>query len=251
MIGDGALSPDADTMKRFFDLILSLTALVLLAPLLLVVSLLISAYDGKSPFFRGRRVGRGGDEFRMLKFRSMRLGSAGAQSTKSDDPRITPVGAFVRRYKLDELPQLWNIVLGQMSFVGPRPNVASEVAMYSEVERRLLTVRPGITDFASIIFSDEGEILRGSNDPDLDYNLLIRPWKSRLGLHYIDRSSLRIDLALIHLTALAIVDRASALERAASLLSRTGAPPDLVEIARRRLPLVRALPPGVQRPAAC
>lgn len=234
-------------VKRLFDVGLSATALALLSPLLLVVSLLIWLQDFHSPFYRGERVARRHGRFRMLKFRSMvvRADRTGVSSTAGDDRRITPIGHFVRRFKLDELSQLWNVLLGQMSFVGPRPNVPTEVALYSAEERHLLDVRPGITDFASIVFADEGDILRGSKDPDRDYNLLIRPWKSRLGLHYVRVSSLWVDLQLIWFTALAILSRPRALAAVQGLLRRTGAPADLVRIAGRSEPLTPTLPPGV------
>jgi len=234
-------------MKRLFDIVGATAGLAVLAPLLLVVAALIWLQDFHSPFYRGERVGRDGRPFRMVKFRSMvaRADRTGVRSTAGDDRRITRVGQFVRRFKLDELTQLWNVLRGDMSFVGPRPNVPTEVALYSQVERGLLAVRPGITDFASIVFSDEGEILRGSKDPDRDYNLLIRPWKSRLGLHYVAVRSVRLDVRLILLTLLAAASRPRALGSVQQLLERTGAPPELVRVAGRDSRLVPTLPPGV------
>ena len=234
-------------MKRLIDLVVALVALVILSPLLLIVSLLILLQDQHSPFYIGKRVGRGLRPFGMVKFRSMRINAdkSGVASTAADDRRITRLGTFIRRFKIDELPQLWNIVRGEMSFVGPRPNVASEVDLYSPEERRLLDVRPGITDFASIVYSDEGEILRGSTNPDRDYNMLIRPGKSRLGLHYVTHRSIFVDLALIGLTACAIVDKARALRGVCWLLERTGAAPELIRKASRQDSLRPELPPGV------
>lgn len=234
-------------MKRSFDLLVAIPALLLLSPLLVVVCLLIFLQDYRSPFYYGRRVGRGGRIFSMVKMRSMVINaeSIGARSTAGDDRRITPIGLFVRRFKLDEFPQLWNIVRGDMSLVGPRPNVPDEVALYSNAERRLLDMRPGLTDFASIVFSDEGDILRGSADPDRDYNLLIRPWKSRLGLHYVTHRSLWLDVELIALTALAILAKPRALEGVQQLLRATNADPELCRVARRDEPLQAAPPPGV------
>jgi lipopolysaccharide/colanic/teichoic acid biosynthesis glycosyltransferase len=232
-------------MKRAFDLVIATVALIVLLPLILAISVLIVAQDGHGPFYSGVRVGRNGRPFRMVKFRSMRVGQSGAQSTAADDPRITRIGPFIRRFKLDEIPQLWNIIRGHMSFVGPRPNVPSEVALYSAVERELLSVRPGITDFASIVFADEGEILRGSPDPDRDYNLLIRPGKSRLGLHYIAQRSFGVDLALIRLTGVAVLDRPRALRETVELLRRTDADAELLDLAGRTRPLEPLLPPGV------
>ena len=111
----------------------------------------------------------------------------GVNSTSLNDARITPVGHKIRKYKLDEFTQLWNVLIGDMSLVGPRPNVLVDTNLYTKVERKLLTVRPGITDFSSIVFSDEGKILENKKDPNLSYNQFIRPWKSRLGLIYIEK----------------------------------------------------------------
>jgi lipopolysaccharide/colanic/teichoic acid biosynthesis glycosyltransferase len=182
----------------------------------------------------------------MVKLRSMRIGAdrSGVDSTAAGDNRITPVGHFIRRYKLDEITQLWNVLLGDMSLVGPRPNVERETRLYTAVENRLLSVRPGITDYASVVFSDEGEILRDEPDPDLAYNQLIRPWKSRLALFYIENTSLGLDLKLIWLTALAILSRSRALAAAARDLEQRGAPAELVQVARRKDKLVPHPPPG-------
>jgi lipopolysaccharide/colanic/teichoic acid biosynthesis glycosyltransferase len=182
----------------------------------------------------------------MVKLRSMRIGAdkSGVDSTSAGDSRITPVGHFIRRYKLDELTQLWNVLIGDMSLVGPRPNVERETRLYTEIEQRLLTVKPGITDYASIDFADEGDILQGQPDPDLAYNQLIRPWKSRLGLFYIEQRSLVLDLKLIFLTAVTIVSREKALRAVTQDLERRGAPADLVRVARRIDRLVPHAPPG-------
>jgi lipopolysaccharide/colanic/teichoic acid biosynthesis glycosyltransferase len=125
----------------------------------------------------------------------------GPSSTSADDPRITKLGAFLRRFKLDELPQIINVFKGEMSLVGPRPQVAWAVEGYSPEEQRVLTVRPGITDWASIRFSNEGEILKGSTDPDRDYMILIHPEKMRLSLQYVDRMSFGTDLGILLRTA--------------------------------------------------
>jgi lipopolysaccharide/colanic/teichoic acid biosynthesis glycosyltransferase len=233
-------------MKRALDVTLALLGLALASPLLVPVLVAIWAQDLHSPFYVAPRTGRGAQPFRMVKLRSMRVGAdrTGVDSTAAGDSRITRVGLFVRRYKLDELAQLWNVLKGDMSLVGPRPNVERETRLYTSEEARLLSVRPGITDFASIVFADEGEILEGQRDPDLAYNQLIRPWKSRLGLFYIERQSFALDLALIALTALAIVSRAAALRGVARLLRTLGAPERLVAIALREAPLHPFPPPG-------
>ena len=236
-------------MKRAFDLILALVAFVLLLPVTLVISVAIWSQDRKSPFYVANRVGRKGIPFRMVKFRSMVVNAdrIGGASTAGDDRRITALGAFIRRYKIDELPQLWNIIVGDMSFVGPRPNVPPDVALYSEEERGLLEGRPGITDLSSIVFADEAEILRGSRDPDLTYNLVIRPWKSRLGLHYLRTRTVAMDMRILWLTGLAIATRPRALAGVQQILQETGAEPVLIVVAGRTDALVDALPPGVTR----
>jgi lipopolysaccharide/colanic/teichoic acid biosynthesis glycosyltransferase len=135
----------------------------------------------------------------MYKFRTMVTNAdrVGGPNTPDDDPRVTRTGRFLRRYKLDELPQLLNVLRGDMSFVGPRPQVPDEVAAYTPQERELLLVRPGITDWASLRFSNEGEILAGHADPDRAYAELIRPEKMRLGLEYVHRGTFRDDLAIL------------------------------------------------------
>jgi lipopolysaccharide/colanic/teichoic acid biosynthesis glycosyltransferase len=233
-------------MKRLFDLIVATFGLLASLPVLAPVCGLIWLQDFHSPFYVAPRVGRGGRLFRMIKLRSMvvRADKTGVDSTAKADPRITPIGRFVRKCKLDEAPQLWNVVRGEMSLVGPRPNVERETRLYTAVEQRLLSVRPGITDFASIVFSDEGDILEGKPDPDIAYNQLIRPWKSRLGLSYIERRNLWVDVRLIGLTILAGLSRRSALEGVAGILAKRGAPAELVKVARREEPLVPTPPPG-------
>ena len=185
--------------------------------------------------------------------RSMRIGAdkSGVSSTSNNDQRITPVGHFIRRFKVDELTQLWNVLWGDMSFVGPRPQVQSGVDLYTVRERELLSVRPGITDFASIVFSDEGSILSGSSDPDADYDRLIRPWKSRLGLVYVASQNRWLDIRLILLTATAIVSRQTALDGVVSILENLQVNAQLVDICRRSKPLESGFPPDADfRPFA-
>lgn len=233
-------------MKRALDILLAAAGLIVTSPLLLTVMFLIWRQDGFSPFYIAPRIGRAEKPFRMVKLRSMvkNADKSGVDSTSANDQRITRVGQFVRRYKLDELTQLWNVLKGDMSLVGPRPNVKREIDLYTREEKRLLSVRPGITDFASIVFSDEGEILADKSDPDIAYNQLIRPGKSRLGLFYVDRRSLAVDVELIWLTALAVVAKPAAQTGVVRLLERLGAPSALVSVARRDTPLVPAPPPG-------
>ncbi len=233
-------------MKRALDIAISVAGLTLASPLLLAVTAAIWLYDFHSPFYVARRMARGGGTFRMVKFRSMVVNAdrTGVNSTSASDRRITPIGRFVRAYKIDELTQLWNVLKGDMSLVGPRPQVHADAELYTHEERRLLSVRPGITDLASIVFSDEGNILRDSAEPDLLYNQIIRPWKSRLALLCIDRQSMWLDLRLLALTALAILSRDAALGRAERLAEELGADPLVRRMAARREPLLHYPPPG-------
>ncbi len=234
------------TAKRVFDVAFAACGLALASPLLAIVALGIYLYDFHNPLYIAIRVGCGGRPFRMIKFRSMVVNAdrTGVTSTSAADARVTPVGRFVRKFKLDELVQLWNVLRGDMSFVGPRPNVPSGVAVYTPLERHLLDVAPGITDFASIVFADEGEILRGHSDTDAAYDQLIRPWKSRLGLFYITHRGIWLDLQLIGLTVLAIVSRHAALAKLHAVLQRLSAPEDLARVALRRDTLQPQSPPG-------
>jgi lipopolysaccharide/colanic/teichoic acid biosynthesis glycosyltransferase len=236
-------------MKRLFDIVISAVGLLCTSVILLPAMFLIWRQDGFSPFYIAARTGKDDRPFRMVKLRSMikNADKTGVDSTSAGDNRVTAVGRFVRRYKLDELTQLWNVLKGEMSLVGPRPNVKRETDLYTREEKKLLSVRPGITDFASIVFSDEGDILNGKADPDIAYNQLIRPGKSKLGLFYVANSSIRLDLQLIWLTAVASVSRASALRGVSDILTQMGAPTDLIDLARRDKPLVPAPPPGATR----
>jgi lipopolysaccharide/colanic/teichoic acid biosynthesis glycosyltransferase len=195
-------------LKRLFDTVASLLGLIVLLPLLVVLAILIKRESSGPVFYRGLRAGRGGKAFRIFKFRTMVTNAdrIGGPSSAADDPRITRVGSFLRRYKLDELPQLINVVKGEMSFVGPRPEVLQEVLLYTEAEKRLLEVRPGITDWASIRFRNEGEILRGSTDPHQTYREKIRPEKIRLGLEYVHSHSFLTDCRIIIRTLKAILE---------------------------------------------
>ena len=236
-------------MKRLLDLALSFVGLVLTSPLWIPVSLAIYFQDWHSPFYVASRVGKNERPFKMVKLRSMVMNAdrSGVDSTSSKDPRITPVGKFVRRYKLDELPQLWNVLKGEMSLVGPRPNVKRETDLYTTQEKLLLTVCPGITDFSSIVFSDENDILKDSADPDIDYNQLIRPWKSRLGIFYVQHASVWLDIRLIALTVSAILSRESALTGVVKVLRKMSADEQLVSVAKRMYPLKPFPPPGATK----
>jgi lipopolysaccharide/colanic/teichoic acid biosynthesis glycosyltransferase len=189
-------------VKRTFDLLVGVLALALFSPLLVTIAAAVWLEDRAPVFYRGVRIGRRGVPFRIWKFRTMcvEAESAGPSSTSADDPRLTRIGRLLRRFKLDELPQLLNVVRGEMSCVGPRPQVPWAVGLYDPQEQALLSVRPGITDYASIVFADEGEILRGSKEPDRHYLEKIAPEKIRLGLEYVERCSLRLDIRIITAT---------------------------------------------------
>lgn len=234
-------------MKRIFDFIFALVGLLVISPVMLPVMFLVWRQDRNTPFYIAPRVGKNGRVFNMVKLRSMTMNAdqSGVDSTSVADPRITRVGHFIRRYKLDELAQLWNVLKGDMSLVGPRPNVKRGTDLYTSEEKKLLTVKPGVTDFSSIVFSDEGDILKDKADPDLAYNQLIRPWKSRLGIFYVERRSFLLDIKLIFLTVVAIVNRRSALDRVQAILRRMGADETLVRIAGRQETLVPHPPPGM------
>lgn len=196
-------------LKRTFDIVLSGLGIVLLAIPLAVIALSIKIEAPGPILYCGKRVGRNGHRFRIAKFRTMVVGAdkIGASSTSDDDPRITRTGHWLRRLKLDELPQLFNVFSGTMSLVGPRPQVAWAVELYSEEEMALLKVRPGITDYASLVFRNEGEILRGSKDPDGDYLRIIAPRKNLLGLEYVRDQGLVVDIKIIVATILAIMGK--------------------------------------------
>jgi lipopolysaccharide/colanic/teichoic acid biosynthesis glycosyltransferase len=186
-------------MKRGFDFVSSLVGLILASPVLLVIAILIKKEDGGPVFYRGVRVGRFGKPFRIFKFRTMVVNAEklGGPSTADDDPRISKVGKSIRKFKLDELPQLINVLKGEMSIVGPRPEVQMYVDMFTEEEEAILNVRPGITDWASIWNPDEGAILAGSPDPEKTYMEKIRPEKIRLQLKYVEENSLWVDFEII------------------------------------------------------
>jgi len=194
------------TAKRVFDFSLAATGVVVLAPLLAMIALAVRLASPGPVFYRGPRVGLNGQRFNILKFRTMvaNATAVGGSSTPADDPRVTKAGSFLRRTKLDELPQLWNVLVGDMSFVGPRPQVQWAVDLYTPEERMVLSVRPGITDYASLQFANEGEILEGSTDPDRDYMEKIHPEKMRLSLEYVRSRSFSTDLAIIGRTVGAV-----------------------------------------------
>lgn len=192
--------------KRAFDVASSAVGLVVLSPVFLGVAVAIKLTDGGPVFFRQERVGMGGQVFRIHKFRSMRVANEGALVTSANDSRITPVGAFLRKSKLDELPQLIDVLVGDMSVVGPRPEVPRYVELWGEEARReILSVRPGITDPAAIAFRNEQDELAAADDPERHYVEVILPKKVAMYRDYVQHRSFGGDLAVIARTFAAIV----------------------------------------------
>jgi len=194
-------------LKRLFDIVVSFIGLVFLLPIFLIISIIIKL-DSKGPiFFRQVRIGKEGRRFKIYKFRTMIVDAEakGMQLTVDGDNRITRSGHFLRKYKIDELPQLINVLIGDMGFVGPRPEVPKYVAMYNEKQKEILKIRPGITDIASIRYRDENAILAQSRDPEQTYINEIMPDKLRLNFKYIENMSVIYDIRLIFETVLKIV----------------------------------------------
>lgn len=189
-------------MIRLCDILFSLIGILLLLPLWLVVSLWIVLDDPGTVFYRQQRVGKDGKDFYLLKFRSMRIGADKMSliTIGERDPRVTRAGYYLRKYKLDELPQLWNVFIGDMSLVGPRPEVRRYVDTYTDEQRRVLSVRPGITDYASIEYIDENAILAKADDPDKTYIEQIIPAKIALNMRYINHRTMGEYLKIIFLT---------------------------------------------------
>jgi lipopolysaccharide/colanic/teichoic acid biosynthesis glycosyltransferase len=187
-------------LKTLFDIFFSFVGLVLLSPLLLIVAFLVKLSSPGPVFFRGERVGKNGKIFKIYKFRSMIVSAEemGGSSTAADDPRLTKIGSFLKKFQLDELPQLINVLKGEMSLVGPRPEVPFYVDMMTEKEKNvILSVRPGMTDLASLWDFHEGEVLKGSSDPEKTYMEKIRPEKIRLQIEYVKKHSFWLDLKII------------------------------------------------------
>jgi lipopolysaccharide/colanic/teichoic acid biosynthesis glycosyltransferase len=196
-------------MKRLFDLAAATAGLLVLLPVLAVCALAVRMSSPGPIFFRQQRVGLNGQVFDILKFRTMRPADASApQITIGRDPRITPAGAFLRKWKLDELPQLWNVVRGDMSLVGPRPEVPKYVALYPAADRALvLSVRPGITDPCSIYLRNESEILAEAEDPERFYVETLLPEKLRISGQYVRSQSLPSDIGIILQTLWSVVSK--------------------------------------------
>lgn len=186
-------------LKRLVDIMFSFTGLVVLSPLFLAIAIMIKM-DFRGPvFYRGGRVGKFSKPFKIYKFRTMVINAdkLGGPSTATDDPRLIRIAGFLKKYQLDELPQLINVLKGEMSLVGPRPEVPIYVNMFSKEEEAILSVRPGMTDYASLWDFHEGELLQGSADPEKTYMEEIRPEKISLQLKYVREHSLWVDLKII------------------------------------------------------
>jgi len=234
-------------IKRTFDLSISILFILIISPILVFFILIIYLKDFSNPLYISNRVGINDKEFKMIKLRSMIISAdqSDVDSTSANDARITSIGMIVRKYKIDELSQFLNVILGNMSLVGPRPNVRRETNLYSSEERFILKIKPGITDFSSIVFSDEAQILEGYNDPDLAYNQLIRPWKSRLALIYVKESSLTLDIKILFFTFISLISRNLSIKLILGELRRMNVSKEILTVCSRKNKLVPHNPPGL------
>ncbi len=194
-------------IKRLFDLVIVLPLLLLVSPILLVIGILIKLNSNGPIFYLQQRVGINGSDFFIYKFRTMRIGAdkLGLLTVGGRDPRVTSVGYFLRKYKLDELPQLINVVNGTMSLVGPRPEVRKYVDMYNSEQRKVLNAKPGITDYASIEYADENNLLAASSDPERTYIDEIMPAKLKLNMKYISEQGVVTDIKIIFSTIMRVI----------------------------------------------
>jgi len=195
-------------MIRFFDILFSFLGLIILMPIFIILSLLIICTTKSSVFFLQQRVGKNNKDFTLYKFRTMKKGAdkKGLLTIGEKDTRITKIGYFLRKYKLDELPQLLNVLVSDMSLVGPRPEVRKYVEIYNEEQRKVLQVRPGITDFASIEFRNENQLLAQSENPEQYYREVIMPKKLEINLTYINNRSLKTYFKILFLTVKSVLD---------------------------------------------
>jgi len=194
-------------LKRLFDIVFSAIGLILLSPFLLLISFLIALTSTGGVFYLQERVGRHNKNFKLFKFRTMRAGAdkAGLLTVGGRDPRITAIGYYLRKYKLDELPQLLNVFFGTMSLVGPRPEVRKYVELYTEEQKKVLDVKPGITDYASLEYFSENELLAKSSDPEQTYITEVLPAKLALNKKYISEAGIQTDLKVIFRTLSKII----------------------------------------------
>lgn len=204
---EGTSCPVAEAIRRVIDVAVSLLLLIVMSPLLIVLALLVKASSPGPVFFRHERVGRHGRPFYLLKFRSMRQDSGGPEVTAGGDRRITPVGRFMRKWKLDELPQFWNVLRGEMTLVGPRPEVPRYVALYTPEQRQVLSVRPGITGLTQLEYRNEEELLAGRDNVEEYYINEVMPAKLKRDLEYIRTRTLIGDLGILIRTVVAVLRR--------------------------------------------
>lgn len=202
-------------MKRLFDIIVSLVGLIILSPVFIIMAVIIASTSPGGVFFRGVRVGQNGKPFKIFKFRSMVKDAEGKGkwNVGDNDDRITPIGHFLRNTKIDELPQLINVLIGDMSFVGPRPELQYYVDMYTEKEKKILDLKPGITDWASITNFDQFEVFTKAKDPDEAYLKYIRPLKLELQMYYRNNNSFFSDIKIIFWTIYKVVSRSEKLPK--------------------------------------
>ena len=193
-------------MIRFFDFFFSVIGLIMLSPIFIIIYVLIRCESKGGGFYSQKRIGKDGIPFKLYKFRSMRIGAdKGSQITiGGHDPRITRVGYFIRKYKIDELPQLWNVVIGDMSLVGPRPEVQKYTDLYTDEQKEVLSVKPGITDWASIKYVDENEVLARAEDPDRAYVDIVIPDKIKYNMIYINHQTLGEYFKIIFVTIFSV-----------------------------------------------
>lgn len=189
-------------VKRLFDIVFSILGIIILSPLLIIISIIIVVPSMGGAFYLQIRVGKNGKEFKLFKFRTMRKDAykSGQLTIGMRDTRITSIGYYLRKYKLDELPQLFNVLIGDMSFVGPRPEVPKYVAMYNTEQKMVLTVKPGITDYASIVYSEENALLANAENPEEFYINKVMPAKLKLNMRYINDMSFLTDISIIFKT---------------------------------------------------
>ncbi len=233
-------------VRRAFDILVAAICFCLSLPVILMALLGVWLQDRQNPIYASWRVGKDEKPFRFYKIRTMVVDAskAGRHTTSSDDPNVTALGRLLRRAKIDELLQFWTIIQGRMSLVGPRPNTPAVTKVYTPEERGVFKVKPGLTDFSSIVFSDLDTLMAGQRDVNAAYDQTIRPWKSRLGLFYVANASLWLDIQLLALTALNFTNRPLALKGVVSILRRLNAPPDLAYVAARHEPPAPCAPPG-------
>lgn len=236
-------------IKRFLDLLVSSVLLILFLPVITVAIFLIWIQDFHNPIYAATRVGKNGKLFKMYKLRTMVVNAekSGIDSTANSDTRITNIGGKIRKYKLDELSQLINVFFGSMSLVGPRPNVKRETDLYSKEEALILSCKPGITDLSSIVFADEGLILEHYKDPDLAYNQVIRPYKSRLAILYVQHQNTLLDLKLLIYTFMNFIDRKKSLNAVHKEVLKITDDIELAQVCLREDALLPKAPPGFDK----